>query len=95
VRVVALKWAWIGLTLIVATRFSYAGADDGHYQPAARAQQLLPALQLRGITVYYVDHLAELTSGSLDEVDCFLIYGICDASDLSTDDDPTRVGISC
>ena len=76
----------IGITLAVVNRKSYAGpedgiidvlflGDDGHHQPAARAQQLIPALQLRGIRIHYIDELSQLAPRVLDQVDCVLIYG--------------------
>ena len=52
--------------------------DRGHHQPAARAQQLIPALNPRGIRVTYTEEVEWLRKERLAEFDCLLLYANID-----------------
>jgi putative membrane-bound dehydrogenase-like protein len=58
---------------LAAQRVLFLG-DRGHHRPAARAQQLIPALAERGITVEFSDDLHSLRRPVLERYDALLLY---------------------
>ncbi len=54
--------------------------DNGHHQPAARAQQLIPVMFRRGIDVIYTDNIAvALSAETLRDYDCLAVFANIDA----------------
>ena len=48
--------------------------DKGHHDPAARAEQLIPVLEIRGINVTYSEAMSDLNPTTLAKYDALLIY---------------------
>ena len=52
--------------------------DNGHHQPAARYQDLAPALQARGIELRYTDDVNQLSLDRLNQFDGLVVYANID-----------------
>lgn len=48
--------------------------DNGHHQPAARAEQLIPVLAPKGITIEYTNDVTMLLRDKLDSFDGLILY---------------------
>ena len=48
--------------------------DDGHHEPALRAQQILPAFAERGIDIFYTDDVEDLNPATLGRYDVLMVY---------------------
>ncbi len=59
-------------------RVLFLGGAPGSHQPAARARQLIPALNPRGIRVTYTEEVDWLRKERLAEFDCLLLYANID-----------------
>jgi len=71
----------IAVAAVLAATASAAGpieilflGDDGHHDPRARADQLIPVLADRGIELTYTEDLSALNTGTLQSYDGILIY---------------------
>lgn len=49
--------------------------DDGHHNPKARIQQVIPYLAARGINVHYTDRQDDINLDNLNKYDGFMFYG--------------------
>ncbi|MDZ7719198.1 MAG: PVC-type heme-binding CxxCH protein [Balneolaceae bacterium] len=49
--------------------------DDGHHQPMARAQQIIPYFASRGIYIHYTERTKDLNLKNLSQFDGLIFYG--------------------